>query len=74
MILLLMMLLMVSGGGAYWALAGGNDTARKRAAAIGRPDGKARGRAAKRECEQDGDHDDHWLTLSSASANSFSRL
>ena len=46
---LLALLLLVSGGGAYLAFAGGNDTARKRVAAMARPDGKARGRVATPE-------------------------
>jgi len=46
---LLALLLLVSGGGAYLAFAGGNDTARKRVAAMARPDGKARGRIATPE-------------------------
>jgi tight adherence protein B len=49
MILLLAFLLLVSGGGAYYAFAGGNDTARKRVAAVSRPDGKGRGRVVTAE-------------------------
>ena len=49
MILLLALLLLVSGGGAYYAFAGGNDTARKRVAAVARPDGKGRGRVVTAE-------------------------
>jgi tight adherence protein B len=49
MILLLALLLLVSGGGAYYAFAGGNDTVKKRVAAVGRPEGKGRARVATPE-------------------------
>jgi tight adherence protein B len=49
MILLLALLLLVSGGGAYYAFAGGNDAVKKRVAAVGRPEGKVRGRVATPE-------------------------
>jgi tight adherence protein B len=47
-VLLVILFLTAAGGGVY-AFSGGNDTARKRAAAIARPEGKARSRGATPE-------------------------
>jgi len=44
MTILLVALFVVAAGGVVYAFQGGNDTAQKRAAAIARPEGKARGR------------------------------
>ena len=46
MTILLVALFVVAAGGVVYAFQGGNDTAQKRAAAIARPEGKARGRGA----------------------------
>jgi len=46
MTILLVVLFVVAAGGAVYAFQGGNDTAQKRAQAIARPEGKARGRGA----------------------------
>ncbi|MBV9548397.1 MAG: type II secretion system F family protein [Alphaproteobacteria bacterium] len=46
MTFLLMALFVITAGGAVFAFSGGNDTAKKRVAAVARPEGKARGRAA----------------------------
>jgi tight adherence protein B len=46
MTLLLAILFAVAGGGAWYAFSGPSDATRKRVAAVARPEGKARGRAA----------------------------
>ncbi len=53
MIILVAILVAVALGGAVFALSGGNETTKKRVAAVAKSDGKARGRAAAATPQQD---------------------